>query len=99
MDFEYIKSTYKVPACINRLVVVDGKPGIIVKDCGNYIGVNFDHDKPGFISNCHPTWKVEYKGMGEPRKMTRSQRRYKDYLNSVYYEAGDSFALFLGIGN
>lgn len=97
MNFEYITQTYQVPACLNRRVEVDGKQGIIIKDCGNYIGVNFDDDKPGVVSNCHPTWRVTYLDMGEPRKLTRSQQRYQDYLDSVYYEAGDSFAFYLGI--
>ncbi len=96
---EYIKGRYKVPADINRRVVVDGKTGIIAKDCGTYIGVNFDDDKPNVISNCHPTWRVEYGEMGKPRKikMTRSQKRYQEYKNSCCFEAGDSFAYFLGI--
>lgn len=99
MSCEYIRQTYGVPAEIGRLVVVDGKPGIIAKDCGNYLGVNFDADKPGVVKNCHPTWNVVYGEMGKARavKMTRGQSRYQEYLDSVYYEAGHSFAFFLGI--
>ncbi len=97
MNFEYIKEYYKVPACIGRRVIMNGNPGIIVKDMGNYIGVNFDSDKPNKISPCHPTWKMEYGEIGKIRKMSRSQKRYQEYLNSTYYEAGDSFARFLGI--
>ena len=99
MAFEYIQQTYSVPAEIGRRCVVDGKPGIIAKDCGNYIGVNFDADKPGVVVNCHPTWKVVYGEMGKVRaiKMTRGQARYQKYLNSIYYEAGNSFPFFLGI--
>ena len=79
-DFRYIITTYQVPATIGRLVSVDGKSGIIAADRGNYIGVNFDDDKPGEIVNCHPTWKVEYGGVGVVRKqkMTRSQARYQE---------------------
>ncbi|MER2492358.1 hypothetical protein [Catenovulum sediminis] len=97
MNFEYVQETYGVPACLNRCVEVDGQPGIIIKDCGHHIGVNFDSDKPGVVSHCHPTWKVKYLGIGEPRKLTRSQQRYRDYLDSPYYEAGDSFAFYLGV--
>lgn len=59
MPFEHIKKTYSVPAEIGRRVVVDGKPGIITADRGNYIGVEYD-DQPGMVCNCHPTWNVEY---------------------------------------
>jgi len=41
MEFQYIKDRYKVPAEMNREVIVDGKKGVITKDMGNYIGVNF----------------------------------------------------------
>jgi hypothetical protein len=61
---EYAKKYYGVPSDIGRRVVVNGKAGIISEDRGNYIGVNFDEDRAGVISNCHPTWKVEYKEMG-----------------------------------
>lgn len=88
--FEYIKNYYGVPACFKRRVKVNGKPGIICKDLGHYIGVNFDEDKPGHVLPCHPTWKVEYLGMGEIRKPTRSQQRYQRYL-----EYGDCFNDFL----
>ena len=80
VELEYVKKYYSVPACIGRLVKVDGKPGIIAEDRGNYIGVNFDEDKPGVVCNCHPTWKVDYLGMGKIRRLTRSQERYKRYL-------------------
>lgn len=92
MQFEYIKNYYGVPAEIGRLVKVNGKSGIIIEDRGNYIGVNFDADKPGVVENAHPTWEVEYLGMGIPRKMTKSQRRYQRY-QSLGIELG--FANFL----
>lgn len=99
MNCEYVREYYGVTACIGRRVVAMGKPGIIAEDRGNYIGVNFDEDKPGVIFNCHPTYEVEYLEMGKVRekKLTRSQKRYQEYLKSCYYEAGDSFAMFLGI--
>ncbi len=90
MSCEYVREYYGVPACIGRLVKVDGKPGIIAEDRGNYIGVNFDEDKPGSISNAHPTWKVEYGDMGKIRKMTKAQKRYQRFL-----EFGDSFDDFM----
>lgn len=61
---EYAKIHYQVPADIGRRVTVDGRPGIIAEDRGHYIGVNFDDDKPGVISNAHPTWEVDYGEMG-----------------------------------
>lgn len=85
----YASQYYNVPADIGRRVTVNGQSGIIAEDRGHYLGVNFDSDKPGVISNCHPEWKVEYLGMGKIRKMTRSQKRYKRYL-----EYGDSFESF-----
>lgn len=92
MDCKYVKNYYDVPAEIGRRVVVDGKPGIIAEDRGHYLGVNFDSDKPGVISHCHPTWKVEYLEMGVVRALTKSQLRYKRYLE--YGESFDSFIDF-----
>lgn len=79
---EYVCQHYGVPAAIGRRVVVYGKPGIIAEDRGHYIGVNFDSDKPCVVRNAHPTSVVEYGEMGVVRKMTRSQRRYNDWLNA-----------------
>lgn len=100
MDCEYVREYYDVPAEIGRIVTYQGKHGIIAADRGNYIGVTFDSEKPGTISNIHPTDEgLKYLGMGVVRKikMTRSQKRYQEYLGSFHYEAGDSFAEFLGI--
>lgn len=88
--FEYVKEYYNVPACLGRKVVIDGKAGVIVKDCGHHIGVNFDEDKPSVISRCHPTWNIEYLEMGKIRKPTKSQERYQRFL-----EYGDGFESFL----
>jgi hypothetical protein len=57
MNCEYVRQYYGVPACIGRRVMVYSKPGIIAEDRGNYIGVNLDTDKPGRVSNYHPTDK------------------------------------------
>ncbi len=90
MSCEYAREYYGVPAVIGRRVVVYGKPGIIAEDRGHYIGVNFDSDKPGVIRNAHPTSEVEYGEIGVVRPMTRSQARYKRFL-----EFGDGFDSFV----
>lgn len=95
MVCEYVSDYYGVPACIGRRVVVHGKPGVIAEDRGNYIGVNFDSDKPGVVYNAHPTDCVEYGDMGKVRPITRSQARYREYLNADWY--GGTFAEWLGI--
>lgn len=92
-NFEYVQKHYSVPACIGRRVVVNGQAGVIAADRGHHIGVNFDADKPGVIKNCHPTWEVEYQGMGKVRKMTASQARYRRYLKIS--DCFDSFKHFL----
>jgi len=94
MNCEYVREHYGVPAVICRRVVVNGKPGIIAEDRGHYIGVNFDADKPGVVCNAHPTSEVEYGEMGVIRKMTRSQKRYIDYLRS---ESSLTFAEWIGV--
>jgi hypothetical protein len=95
-DCQYICDTYGVPAQIGRRVIVAGAPGIIEEDRGNYLGVTLDSDKPGVISNCHPTWEVKYLEMGKIRKMTRSQKRYQEYLDADWFD--DSFAVWIGCG-
>jgi len=78
---EYVRVYYGVPACIGRRVVAYGKPGIIVEDRGNYIGITLDSEKPGTVNNYHPVDGIEYGDMGRIRPMTRSQARYRDYLD------------------
>lgn len=90
MNCEYVKQQYGVPATIGRRVVVSGKPGIIAADRGNYIGVNFDEDKPGVISNAHPTSEVQYGEMGKVRKPSKGAARYQRWL-----EYGDGFDSFM----
>jgi hypothetical protein len=82
VPFAYVCDTYGVPAAVGRRVTVDGEPGVIAEDRGHYIGVSFDANKPGDIRSAHPTWKVEYLGMGRVRSMTRSQRRYVAFLDA-----------------
>jgi hypothetical protein len=93
MSCEYVRQYYAVPAELNRRVRVSGKPGIITADRGQYIGVTFDADKPHIIRNAHPTSEVEYLEMGTPRKLTRSQRRYLDYLEVA--DLYETFAHYL----
>ena len=95
---EYIRQYYGVPARVHMRIAYKGEGGIIWKDGGHYICACMDKDKPGQTINIHPTDpELQYLEMGKPRKMTRSQKRYQAYLNSPYFEAGDSFARFLGI--
>lgn len=97
MAFEHIIKHYGVPACIGRRVVVDNQPGIIASDEGHYIGVLFDSDKPNRISRCHPTWRVVYEDkIDKVRKMTRSQKRYADYLLASDWYDG-TFAEWIGV--
>jgi hypothetical protein len=93
MSCEYVRENYGVPACIGRRVVCYGKPGVIVEDRGNYIGVTLDEQKPGTVSNYHPTDGIIYGEMGRIRKMTPSQARYKRYLDVS--ECFDDFLHFL----
>ena len=96
MGFEYIRNYYGVPAQYGRIVEIGkyGK-GVIVEDQGNYIGVLLDSNKPGEILTFHPTSNVKYLGMGKVRekKLTRSQRRYQEYLRSEY---PGTFAEYIG---
>ena len=90
---EYVRVNYGVPAEIGRRVIVNGKPGVIAEDLGHHIGVLFDSDKPGAVMPCHPTWRVEYGEMGGVRKPTRSQARYRRYLE--FRDCFESFREFL----
>jgi hypothetical protein len=97
-ELEYIRNRYQVPAEINREVIVNGKKGVITKDMGSYIGVDFYAEKPTAPQPCHPTWEVQYLETFNHKppvfKMTRSKQRYQDYLHSEY---GGSFKEYLGI--
>jgi hypothetical protein len=95
MDCEYVRNYYGVPACIGRKITLNGRPGIIAEDRGHYIGVNFDSDKPGIVRNVHPTDMIEYGDLGGIRRLTRSQKRYRDYLKVA--DCYENFAAFLGI--
>ncbi len=100
MEFDYIKTRYKVPADMNREVIVNGKKGVITQDMGNYIGVNFYDNKTSHSLPCHPTWEVEYLetfNQNPPiKKTTASQRRYMEYLRA---DCGRTFKEWLGIAS
>ena len=94
MNCEYVREYYGVPACIGRIVTYKGRQGIISEDRGAYIGVTFDDQKPGTVSNFHPeTEDLEYLVMGKVRKMTRSQQNYQNYLRA---DCCESFAEWMG---
>lgn len=98
MEFEYIKNRYNVPAEIHREVIVNGKKGVITKDMGNYIGVNFYDNVTAEPLPCHPTWEVQYletfNHKPPIKKLTRSQIRYREFLSD---DSGLSFREWLGI--
>jgi hypothetical protein len=94
MSFEYIREYYGVPAELGRRVIVNGKPGVIADAMGHYIGVLFDEAEPGHILPAHSASCVEYLGMGEVKKPSRSRQRYLDYLK---LECEETFAEYLGI--
>ena len=82
--FEYIKDNYNVDAQLGMDINFNGDRGIITEDKGHYIGVTFDKDKPGVISNIHPTDELlNFTGkFRKIRKISRSQANYQDYLRS-----------------
>jgi hypothetical protein len=96
--FSYIRETYGVPAEMHREVIVDGKKGVITKDMGNYIGVNFYDNKTFRPSPCHPTWEVIYLETFNHKppieKISASKKRYMDYLEA---DSGLTFKQWLGI--
>jgi hypothetical protein len=94
-DYEYVRNYYHVPAEIGRVVMYNGRRGIIYKDGGAHVAVNFDSDKPGVCVLIHPTDPslVYTDEMATQRKMTRSQKRYQDFLDA---DTGESFAEFIG---
>jgi|WetSurMetagenome_2_1015567.scaffolds.fasta_scaffold01488_11 hypothetical protein len=96
MNCEYVREYYNVPARIGLVVIYKDKQGIIYKDGGAYIAVNFDTDNAGICSYIHPTdpdliYTAEIKSL---RKMTRSQKHYQDWLEC---DSGLSFAEYMGM--
>lgn len=80
-EFEYIRHYYDVPAEFGREIEFFGRKGVIIQCLGNYIGVNFDDQKPGRYLPLHPTDNVKYLGIVKPRKMSASQKRYMHFLS------------------
>lgn len=86
-DFEYVRTTYGVPACKNRRVVINGEPGIIARDMGHHIGVIMDAGPPDRVVPAHPTWEVVYGEIGTPRKVKnrRNKDRYQRYRDADFW--------------
>ena len=61
----YVRQHYQVPAEVGRRVIAYGKPGVILADRGNYIGVVLDEDPKKRIRNYHPTHEIKYGDMTE----------------------------------
>lgn len=97
-NFDYIKERYKVAADMHREVMVYGKKGVITKDLGNYIGVNFYDNITYNPQPCHPTAEVEYletfNHKPPIKKITASQKRYQHYLS---LDLGCTYKEYLGI--
>lgn len=96
MLFEHVRAYYDVPAQMGLEIHYKGKRGLISKDCRHYIGATFDEDKPTVVHHIHPTDPNLKYGttIRKLRKPTRSQRRYRDYIESEYE---GTFAEYLGI--
>jgi len=70
MEFEYIINYYKVPAEMHREIEFEDRKGIIVKDKGNYIGVQFYDDEKNTTHTLHPTYNMTYlESFGTPKKV------------------------------
>ena len=95
---EYICEYYNVPADIGRRIDYNGRGGIIAKDGGNYLGVNFDDNKPSDVYNLHPTEEgLTYLEMGKIRKPTRGQLKYQNFLEADWFDG--SFADWINVKN
>ena len=91
--FEEVSGIY-----VGKIVQYKGKKGVITKDMGNYIGVNFYEKLTTEPLPCHPTWNVEYletfNHIPPIKKQTASQRRYKAFLEADNVQ---TFAEFIGV--
>lgn len=91
MACEYVRAHYGVPAEIGRRVIARGKPGVIARDRGRYLGILLDCDEPHKIRSHHPADEIEYLDeVGKVRQPSPSQARYQRFL-----EYGDSFDSFI----
>ncbi len=93
--FEYIKNFYGRELFLNQIVYYKGERGIVL-GATHYVEVNLDSDKPRHTVNIHPQdQNLEYTNKaGVPRKLTRSQKRYQEYIDS---ECCESFSEWLRI--
>lgn len=89
--FDYINSYYKLSIRLGQDVEYRGRKGIITEDRGSYVGITFDDEKAANVSPFHPLEEglVYLDSYREPRKLTKSQSRYKRYL-----KYGDGFSSF-----
>lgn len=98
--FDYINHHYGVNACVGRRVIAYGRPGTIVRDFGNYIGIVLDATPYADPESYHPTDGIEYGDVVDyvPPKLTGRQQaakcNYQEYLDADY---GHDFAEWLGI--
>lgn len=88
---EYIRSYYKVPAVVGRVVYAGDRRGIVTGASGPHVKIHMDGDRRAGVY--HPTdgliWTNELAPL--PKK-TRSQRNYDAYLHS---ETNETFIEFL----
>jgi hypothetical protein len=57
-DYDYIRERYNVPAEKGRRVRAYGKPGMITRAFGHYIGIRLDGEKT--VGQYHPVDGIEY---------------------------------------
>jgi hypothetical protein len=61
-DYEYIITTYNVPAKTGRRIRYTGelpyKDGTVVKSFGHYLGIRLDGEE--YVGRYHPTWALDY---------------------------------------
>jgi hypothetical protein len=82
-SFWYIKREYGINPEIGMRVEINGRGGVIIEDCGPYIGVNFNDDKPGECVSCHPISGVTYfDEIVKIRKPKKSSSRFADFISS-----------------
>lgn len=94
MSCEYVRQHYNVPACIGRQVVAYGKPGVITKDFGHYIGIVLDEDSKRVPGRYHPTDGIVYGGMADKLPKPPKRTNFDDFNDG---EWNCTFSEFLEI--
>jgi hypothetical protein len=100
VNFEYVNEYYGVNACVGRRVVAYGKPGTIIKDFGNYVGIVLDEAPLDDPRRYHPIDGIVYGDVitytppKVPARKARSRGNYREYLHADY---GHEFHVWLGI--